>query len=85
MVVLGRKAADQGELPIQVLYWRQLTVLGTSMGSPADFRALLAHLETASWRPVIDSVYPLVDVAGAYERLDDASRFGKVLLSMSEG
>jgi zinc-binding alcohol dehydrogenase/oxidoreductase len=83
LVVLGRKAADMAQLPIRIMFWRQLSVMGTSMGSPADFAALLRHLEAACWAPVIDSVYPLGDVAAAYRRLDDPARFGKVLLSMS--
>ena len=50
------------------------------MGSPREYRALLAHVEQADWRPVIDSVYPLDAIAEAAERFDAPERFGKVVL-----
>lgn len=81
MVVLGRKAQNDGVLPVQPLFWRQLDVLGTSMGSPRDFAALLTHVEQARWAPIIDSVFALDDVTAAYARLNDDTRFGKVVLS----
>jgi NADPH:quinone reductase-like Zn-dependent oxidoreductase len=51
------------------------------MGSPAEFRALLAHVETAEWRPVVDSVFALEEIDAAAARLQRApDRFGKVVL-----
>jgi hypothetical protein len=55
------------------------------MGSPREFDALLAHVEQAEWRPVIDSVFPLADTAAAHARLEDQDRFGKVVLQIDEG
>jgi NADPH:quinone reductase-like Zn-dependent oxidoreductase len=55
------------------------------MGSPRDFDAMLAHVNGASWRPVIDSVFPLSDAAAAHTRLDDKDRFGKVVLRIDDG
>lgn len=81
MVVLGRKAQDVGALPVQPLFWRQLDVMGSSMGSPRDFAALLAHVERAQWVPVIDSVFALDEAAAAYARLNADDRFGKVVLA----
>ena len=53
------------------------------MGSPEDFDGLLAHVERASWRPVVDSVFALDDVDSAVARLDDPDRFGKVVVAIS--
>ena len=52
------------------------------MGSPREFDALLAHVEQAHWRPVIDSVFPLRDAAAAHARLEHPDRFGKVVLEI---
>ncbi len=64
------------------VYWSWRRVLGTSMGSPRDYRRLLAHVEQASWRPVIDSVFPLEEIDAAAARLDAPDRFGKVVLTI---
>jgi NADPH:quinone reductase-like Zn-dependent oxidoreductase len=52
------------------------------MGSPREYRALLAHVENAAWRPVIDSVFGLDEIDAAAARLAARDRFGKVVLSI---
>ena len=49
------------------------------MGSPTDFAALLDNVTSASWKPTIDSEYPL-KIQAAYARLDAPDRVGKVVL-----
>ena len=53
------------------------------MGSPREFAAMLAHTDGASWRPVIDSAFPLERIAEAAARLDAPGRFGKVVLEIA--
>jgi NADPH:quinone reductase-like Zn-dependent oxidoreductase len=53
------------------------------MGSPREFTALCEHLESASWRPAIDSVHALADLPAAARRLTDPDRFGKVVLRIA--
>ena len=53
------------------------------MGSPREFRALCEHMATGAWRPAIDSVHPLDDIATAARRLTDPERFGKVVLRIA--
>ncbi|HUR15465.1 MAG TPA: zinc-binding dehydrogenase [Mycobacteriales bacterium] len=83
MVTIGQKGSSEATLPVQTVYWRQLSVLGSSMGSPRDFAALLDHLDGATWAPVVDSVFDLEDIARAYARLGHSERYGKVVLSFS--
>lgn len=82
LVVVGKMASDTATLRVQSVYWKQVDVLGSSMGSPHDFAHLIDHVRTHMWAPVVDSVYQLEDVAAAYERLDSEDRMGKVVLSM---
>ena len=56
VVVFGATGGTEAELPVRPFYFGQWSLLGTMMGSPADFAGLLRALERGSWRPVIDSV-----------------------------
>jgi NADPH:quinone reductase-like Zn-dependent oxidoreductase len=62
------------------LEWRRIQ--GTTMGSPREFDALLEHVATANWRPVIDSTFPLEETAEAHRRLVNPERTGKVVLAI---
>jgi NADPH:quinone reductase-like Zn-dependent oxidoreductase len=83
LVNLGRTASSTAGVDLPTLFWRHLSVLGSSMGSPRDFAALLAHVESSTWVPVVDEVVPLDEVATAYARLGDPERVGKVVLDLS--
>lgn len=82
LVVVGKMAAPVGRLRAQSVYWKQLDVLGSSMGSPTDFAALLDDISAHGWAPTVDSVYPLVQISDAYARLDAPDRVGKVVLDV---
>lgn len=81
LVVLGRTAEKQATIDIHSVFWSHVSIHGTSMGSPREFAALLQHISHNSWRPIIDSIYPMSDPLTAYTRLDDPARFGKVVLA----
>ena len=59
-------------------------IVGSSMGSPRDFEAMLDHVTHHGWAPVVDSEFALDDIAAAYARLDDPARVGKVVI-VTEG
>jgi zinc-binding alcohol dehydrogenase/oxidoreductase len=61
------------------LFWKHVTILGTSMGSPNDFAAMLTVFEDGL-KPVVDRVFALEDGVAAFERLAAAHQFGKVVL-----
>jgi NADPH:quinone reductase-like Zn-dependent oxidoreductase len=63
------------------LFWKHITILGTSMGSPQDFTAML-DLFRNGLRPAVDRVFPLRDAVAAMERLANADQFGKVVLQI---
>jgi NADPH:quinone reductase-like Zn-dependent oxidoreductase len=80
LVSFGDTSRDTVSLGVSNLYFGQWNIHGTTMGSPREFDALLAHVERAAWRPVVDSVYRLEDAAQAHQRMDEPDRFGKVVL-----
>ncbi|MFL5865178.1 MAG: zinc-binding dehydrogenase [Solirubrobacteraceae bacterium] len=83
LVSFGDTSGPETTLTTAEVYWRWRTVRGTSMGSPREYRAMLAHVQSASWRPAIDSVFALEQMDEAARRLDAADRFGKIVLSIS--
>jgi NADPH:quinone reductase-like Zn-dependent oxidoreductase len=83
LVGFGDTAGDRADLDVMELVFRQLSLHGTTMGSPREFAAFLDHVAADSWRPVIDSVLPLAETAAAFRRLEDPDRFGKVVLAVA--
>jgi NADPH:quinone reductase-like Zn-dependent oxidoreductase len=62
------------------LFWKHVTILGTSMGSPQDFAAMLAFFEEGGLKPAIDKVYPMNDAVEAAQRMASSTQFGKIVL-----
>ncbi len=84
LVCFGDTDGDVGEVEIADLFFRYLRIQGTTLGSPRELDALLAHCARESWRPVIDSVFPLAEAAEAHRRLDAPDRFGKIVLAIDD-
>ncbi len=85
LINFGDTGGDHAEVDVDRLFFAHLRIQGTTMGSPREFAALLAHVEQAEWRPAIDSVFALRDTAAAHTRLESPERFGKVVLVVDEG
>ncbi|MBV9270808.1 MAG: zinc-binding dehydrogenase [Candidatus Eremiobacteraeota bacterium] len=66
------------------VFWNHLTILGTSMGSPHDFSAMLEFVRAEKIRPIVDRVFALDDARAAFDYLDRAEQFGKVVLAIPE-
>lgn len=62
------------------LFLKQNRLQGTTMGSPAEFKAMLAFVENGKIEPVLDRVYPLPEAAAAFERMEAGRHTGKIIL-----
>lgn len=83
LVVLGASSSEQETLDVRPYYFAQHSLLGTTMGSPADLDGLLTHLASYDVPPpVVDRTYPLDEVVAAHERLESGLAFGKITLEM---
>jgi zinc-binding alcohol dehydrogenase/oxidoreductase len=79
LVIYGGTNGD-ATIKLFPLFWKHLTILGTSMGSPQDFAAMLALFDDEHLKPAIDEVFALEDAARAAQRLAASSQFGKIVL-----
>lgn len=72
------------KLPIdgRRVFWKHVDILGSTMGSESDFRAMLRAVASGKLPPVIDSVMPLSQGREALRRLRDAEQFGKIVLDV---
>jgi NADPH:quinone reductase-like Zn-dependent oxidoreductase len=66
------------------VFWKHLDILGTSMGSPGDFRAMLALFAEGSLEPAIDEIVEMSDVAAAAQRVLAGEQFGKVVVRVAD-
>ena len=80
VVVFGGTGGAKVELQVRPVTLGQVALLGSTMGSPAEFRQLLAAVQNQAWAPVIDSVRPLGEAAAAHEREENGLHFGKLVL-----
>jgi zinc-binding alcohol dehydrogenase/oxidoreductase len=83
VVVCGATSGPNPPAALHRLWWKQLDLLGSTMGSRADFEGAYDLVEAGA-TPVIDSVFPLADARAAHERLERGEQFGKIVFSISD-
>jgi NADPH:quinone reductase-like Zn-dependent oxidoreductase len=83
IVLCGVTSGPQAPTNLQMLYWNQLTILGSTMGSDEDFRQMLGSVAAAKLKPVIDSVVPLENARDAMGKMEAGKQFGKIVLRIS--
>jgi zinc-binding alcohol dehydrogenase/oxidoreductase len=83
IVFFGATAGAIPELDPRVLFSKQIQLLGTMMGSPDDFKAMLDMINTHQLVPVVDEVFALDDAQQAVDKIGKSSQFGKLVLSVS--
>jgi len=81
IVNYGGTGGNPPSLPIRKVFWNQLSLLGSTMGSPADFAAMCALVQKHEIRPVIDDILPMAQGAKAFQKMDAGGQFGKLVLT----
>jgi len=69
-------------LSLQPLFWKQVSLHGSTMGSPKEFRTMLAFVEKHQIVPVVDMVFPLSEGAEAFKIMEQGTQFGKLVLKI---
>jgi NADPH:quinone reductase-like Zn-dependent oxidoreductase len=80
LVTCGGTSGPMVTTDVRRLFWNQWSILGSTMGSEAEFCAIVAHFNAGRLRPPVDSVYPLADGREAFERMQNGEQFGKLVM-----
>jgi NADPH:quinone reductase-like Zn-dependent oxidoreductase len=84
LVAFGATASASTQIDVRRFYFGQHTILGTTMGSPRDFAALLRTIgDLPEWRPVVHRVLPLDHAAEAHAAMERREHTGKIVLSIA--
>jgi zinc-binding alcohol dehydrogenase/oxidoreductase len=83
IVLFGRTRGDIPAIPPRLIYWKQLSILGTSMGTREEFFSMIDFMEKKNIHPVIDKAFPLEEVDEALGYMEEGKHFGKILLRIS--
>ena len=82
IVVCGATSGPNPPAALHRIWWKQLTIYGSTMGTREDFEAAYELVKSGRAKPVVDSVLPLAEARAAHERMEAGEQFGKIVLSI---
>jgi NADPH:quinone reductase-like Zn-dependent oxidoreductase len=83
IVNFGRTAGNITNISTRLLYWKQISIHGTTMGTRDEFLSMLDFVESRKLKPVIDKIFPLEKIQEAMNRMEQGDQFGKIVLQIS--
>jgi zinc-binding alcohol dehydrogenase/oxidoreductase len=81
IAVYGATHGKWDGLNPQAIFWKQLSILGATMGSEEDFNAMLDFVSEHKIYPVVDSVFNFTELYKGFERMQSGEQFGKIVFS----
>jgi NADPH:quinone reductase-like Zn-dependent oxidoreductase len=82
IVVCGATSGPNPPAALHRIWWKQLTIYGSTMGTREDFEAAYGLVKSGRAKPVVDSVLPLAEARAAHERMEAGKQFGKIVLTI---
>ena len=82
VVIYGRTAGMIPDISPKTLFWKQLSIFGTTMGTTDEFLSMLDFVHRHQLKPIIDSTYSLENIKEAFTKMDQGDQFGKILISV---
>lgn len=79
-VTCGCTSGPDATTDLARIFWNQLSVLGSTMGDMGELREVMSHLAAGRLQPVVDSVHAPSEAGRAFERLEGALQFGKIVI-----
>ena len=83
IVTCGATAGFTPAIDLRHVFFRQIEILGSTMGSKAALLAVLGHVAAGRLRPVVHATMPLAAAADAHRLLESRTTFGKVVLTVA--
>jgi NADPH:quinone reductase-like Zn-dependent oxidoreductase len=84
LVTCGGTSGAMVQTDVRRMFWNQWSLLGSTMGTDAEYEAVVGELRAGRLLPVIDSVTPLAEGRAAYARLRSGEQFGKVVVRVAD-
>lgn len=78
----GATTGNPSGLDLRKCFFRQISILGTTMGSPEDFAGMTQFVDMHRLVPVVDKVFPLTEAEAAFRHMEAAAQFGKIGLAI---
>jgi NADPH:quinone reductase-like Zn-dependent oxidoreductase len=85
IVLCGSTDRPTAEIPLRAVFYKSLSILGSTMGSLAELARLLPFFASGALRPVVAETRPLAELAAAHERLASRAVFGKIVITVGDG
>ena len=82
IVFFGATTGNPKGIDLRKSFFRQINLLGTTMGSPADFSGLLQFVGMHRLAPVVDKTFPLAEAEAALRHMEAGAQFGKIVLTI---
>ena len=82
LVTCGATTGYNGSIDLRVLFAKQLTLMGSYMGSKGELLRVAEFFFSGQLKPVVDRTYPLADAAAAQQRMEESGQFGKIVLEV---
>ena len=80
IVFFGATRGNAPELALRKVFWKQLSVLGSTMGSPSDWAAMTEFVGRHAVKPVVGEVFPFARGSEAFELMERGGQFGKIVI-----
>ncbi|HEY3208157.1 MAG TPA: zinc-binding dehydrogenase [Gaiellaceae bacterium] len=84
VVVCGATSGPNPPAELHRVWWKQLTIYGSTMGTREDFAGAYELVRSGRARPIVDTVFPLAEARAAHERLERGEQLGKIVLRIPE-
>jgi NADPH:quinone reductase-like Zn-dependent oxidoreductase len=81
LVTCGATTGPQVGIDLRFVYSRQLSILGSYMGTIGELHEVLKHVFSGRLKPVVDRAFPLKEARAAHEYMEKSAMFGKIVLN----
>jgi NADPH:quinone reductase-like Zn-dependent oxidoreductase len=83
IVFYGATRGNPSDVALRKIFWRQLSLQGSTMGSPCDFAGMIEFVALHRLKPIVSEVFPLARAAEAFALLERGGQFGKIVVTPS--
>jgi NADPH:quinone reductase-like Zn-dependent oxidoreductase len=84
ITVCGATTGPNPPAALHRIWWKQLTILGSTMGTKEDFEGAFELVKSGQAKPIVDEVFPLAEAAAAHERMEKGDQLGKIVLRIPD-